>query len=145
MLERLVAADARRARQRAARDQRLVAQQLAARVVARVAARRGAQALADDLEAAGPRRGDEVGELRAGAVVDDGGAEALELVAGQLVVARPGVEALRGQLRVEGGRRPADAVQQTVGPRLVGRRPGGREAQVALLAKDLDLAAEASG
>src|SRR6185312_3643013 len=118
-------------------------QQLAAWMVARVAARRGAQALADDLEAAGPRRGDEVGQPRTGVVVDHGVAEALELVAGQLVIARPGVEPLRAQLRVEPGRGPADAVQQAVGPRLVGRRPGGREAQVALLAKDLDLAAEA--
>ena len=67
MLQRLGAADPARARQRAARDERLVAQQLAARVLARVAARRGAQALADDVEPAGARRGDEVGELRAGA------------------------------------------------------------------------------
>ena len=75
MLQRVVAADARRARQRAARDQRLVAQQLAARVLARIAARRGAQVLADGVEAAGPRGGDELGQGRGSALVDDGGAE----------------------------------------------------------------------
>src|SRR3954466_3750101 len=142
VLQCLVATDARPARQGAARDERLVAQQLAAWVVARVAPRRRAQALTDDLEPPVRRPGDEVGELGAGAVVDHGGAEALELVARQLVIARAGVEALRGQLSVETGRRATDAVQQAVGPRLVGRRARGREAQVALLAKDLDLAAE---
>ena len=116
------------ARQRAPRDQRLVAQQLAARVVARVAARRGAQALADDLEAAGPRRVDEVGELRAGALVDDGGAEALELVARQLVIARPGVEALRGQLRVEAGAGPG---RRAAGRRSASCRAASRQARSA--------------
>ena len=92
MLERLVAADAPVPGSERPGDERLVAQQLDPRMVARVAARRGAQALADDLEAGGraPRRR---GRRAAGrAVVDDGGAEALELVAGQLVVARARVQ-----------------------------------------------------
>ena len=139
----VVAADARRARQRAARDQRLVAQQLDARVVARVAARRGAQALADDLEAAGPRGGDELGELRAGCGRRRrrrGSARAGRAPAGDSPCPRRGparTAARRG--RPPG---PGTLCSRPYVLRLVGRRPVGREAQVALLAKDLDLAAE---
>ena len=99
----VVAADARRARQRAAR------RPAPCGAAARRAGGRGDSRAA---RCAGSRRrrsrpplraaAIELGELRAAALVDDGGAEALELVAGQLVIARPGVEALRGQLARRG-------------------------------------------
>jgi hypothetical protein len=113
-------------------------------MLARVAARRGAQALPDDLEAGVPRCRCDRLQPWPGLIVGHRGAVALELVAGEPVVARAGVEAGRGDLGVQAGARYRRAVNDSVGARLVRRLVGG-EAQVALLAEHPRLAAEGLG
>ena len=107
--------------QAGARDDRLAPQQLDPGMVARVAARRGAQRLAGDLEAVALRRGRRLREPGAARVFGHRGAEALELVARHPVVAGARVEPRRGDLRVEARPRARRALEHAVGARLVRR------------------------
>src|SRR4051794_4755908 len=142
VLERRVGRDAvRGGGQAASGDERLGAQQRDAGVVARIAARRRLERLAERLDADGARRVERPLERRAARVIGDGVAESRELVRVHHVKARAGEQSGRGDLRVE-HRLVVRAVEdQPVRARLV-RRLVGREAHVAVLAEHLDLAAE---
>jgi hypothetical protein len=128
-------------RRTAAGEQRFAAQEVDPRVVAWVASRRGTQRLAGQLEARLLDRGGGLLERRPRAVVGDRGAEAVELVAREPVVAGSRVEPARRQLGVQASAHLRAAVDDAVRPRLV-RRLVGREPQVALLPEDARLAAE---
>src|SRR5919202_377082 len=101
--ERAVAGDALGAGvEAAAAEQRLAPQQVDPGVVARVAARRGLQRLAERLHARGVRVLDRRLERRAGGVVGDRLAHAGQLVGGEHVVAAAREQPPGRELRVEG-------------------------------------------
>jgi hypothetical protein len=122
-------------------DELLVAQQLDARVVARLATRRGLQCGRPELEPAAQHRVERARERLAVCVAQHGLPVALELVAGHAPVPGARVQPARGDLGEQRARGVRHRVQQAVGPRLV-RGLVAREAHVAMLAEYVHVAAE---